>query len=146
MSVLVVGYGNELRGDDAVGPLAARAAAQWGLAGVRCLDLHQLTPEVVEEMAGVAEVVFIDARLGGEGVRVEELSAGGEAPGGHVSDPRGLLALCAVLHGRAPRARLVTIGVGAVEVGAGLSAGAEARLRQTLALLREWFRQSAAAP
>jgi hydrogenase maturation protease len=139
VSVLVIGYGNELRGDDALGPLAARAVAGWGLPGVRCLDLHQLTPELVEEMVSVERAIFIDARLGGEDVRMEELSAGGAAPAGHVGDPRGLLALCGVLHGRAPRAWLVTVRAEALAFGAGLSAGVETRLWQALALLRRWL-------
>ena len=34
---LVIGYGNELRGDDALGPCAARRIAGWGLADVTAL-------------------------------------------------------------------------------------------------------------
>jgi hydrogenase maturation protease len=136
MKALVVGYGNELRGDDAVGPLAARAVARWQLPGVLCLDVHQLTPELIEELAAVERVVFIDARLDGEDVTVEELHGGGEAPGGHVSDPRNLLALCAALHGQAPRAWLVTVPGVCLGLGAGLSGRTEQGLTQAQALVR----------
>jgi hydrogenase maturation protease len=136
VKALVVGYGNELCGDDAVGPLAARAAATWGLHGMRCLDVHQLTPELVDELAGVDRVVFVDARQDGDGVVVEELRGRARHPGTHVSDPRGLLALCAVLHGRAPRAWLVSVPAGCLVLGAGLSSTAERGLEQALALVR----------
>jgi hydrogenase maturation protease len=133
---LVIGYGNELRGDDSLGPRIARAVADWRLEGVRCLDLHQLTPELVDEMAGVDRVVFIDARQGAGAPVLQELTGAGGAPAGHVSDPRGLLALCQVLHGRAPRAWLLTVGGECFEIGAGLSAGSAEGLRQALALVR----------
>jgi hydrogenase maturation protease len=134
--VLVVGYGNELRGDDAVGPLAARTVASWGLEGVRCLAVHQLTPELVEELAEAEKAIFIDARLGTGGTRVEELSAAGQAPGGHVSDPGGLLALCRVLHERAPKAWLVTVAAENLEAGETLSGGAREGLHHALSQVR----------
>jgi hydrogenase maturation protease len=46
--VLVLGYGNTLRRDDAVGPLAAEAVAGWGRPGVLALALPQLLPELAE--------------------------------------------------------------------------------------------------
>jgi hydrogenase maturation protease len=136
VKALLIGYGNELCGDDAVGPLAARKVAEWGLPGVCCLDVCQLTPELVDELAEVERVVFVDARLGGDSVAVDELSGGGDAPAGHVSNPRGLLALCEVLHGRRPRGWLVTVPADSLELGVGLSARAELGLRQAVTLLR----------
>src|SRR5947209_7059306 len=35
--VLVIGYGNELRGDDGVGPCVARTVASWQRPGLRAL-------------------------------------------------------------------------------------------------------------
>ena len=49
---LVIGYGNELRGDDAVGPLVARTAESWQRPGLRALAVQQLTPELAEDIAG----------------------------------------------------------------------------------------------
>ena len=61
---LVIGYGNELRRDDGLGPQAARAVAGWGMPGVLALSCHQLTPELAEIVADAEEALFIDAAVG----------------------------------------------------------------------------------
>src|SRR5690242_2835552 len=60
-SFVVIGYGNDIRGDDAAGPLAARAVAAWGAPGVRALAAHQLTPELAEALAAAELAIFVDA-------------------------------------------------------------------------------------
>jgi hydrogenase maturation protease len=112
-STLVIGYGSPIRGDDAIGPLAAEALAAGALPeGVRVLARHILTAELVEDLAAVDRVVFLDATAAGEpgAVRVRELAAdaGLASSMAHYHDPRELLAWCATLYGRAPRAWLVT--------------------------------------
>src|SRR5262245_1795360 len=62
-SVVVIGYGNDLRGDDAVGLRAAQAVAAWDMPGVCGLAVHQLTPELAEILAGAALAIFVDARV-----------------------------------------------------------------------------------
>jgi hydrogenase maturation protease len=65
--VLVVGYGNSLRGDDGVGWHAAgRLAADPRLAGARVLARHQLTPELAVDVAQASLVVLVDAVAGAE--------------------------------------------------------------------------------
>ena len=59
--LLVIGYGNELRGDDGVGPAAARAVAGWNRPGIVALDVHQLTPELADDVGQAGYVVFVDA-------------------------------------------------------------------------------------
>jgi hydrogenase maturation protease len=48
--LLVIGYGNELRSDDGVGPRVARAVAEWRLPGVEAIAVHQLTLELCARM------------------------------------------------------------------------------------------------
>jgi hydrogenase maturation protease len=107
--VLVIGYGNTLRGDDGIGPAVAEAVAALGLPGVRVLAVHQLTPELAAELAECRLAVFVDAAASGEpvtAVRLEEKAAGGVLA--HAADPRGLLALARAVYGRVPEAWLVT--------------------------------------
>ena len=73
-SLLVIGYGNALRGDDGAGPCAARlfgerCAAQPGPDDTqsRALALHQLLPELVDDLAQAARVVFLDAYPANDG-------------------------------------------------------------------------------
>lgn len=47
--ILIVGYGNPIRGDDGVGQAVITEVEQWNLTNVRSLSLHQLTPEVAQK-------------------------------------------------------------------------------------------------
>ena len=57
---LVIGYGNELRGDDAVGPCVAGRVAGWRRPEVDGLAVHQLRPNW-RRCSRAEMVVFVDA-------------------------------------------------------------------------------------
>jgi hydrogenase maturation protease len=122
-SVVVIGYGNELRGDDAAGPRVARAVARWGREGVQALAVHQLDVELAEPLSAADRAVFVDASLEpGGAVAVRPLAPAEDLPGfGHASDPRWLLALADEVFGRQPPAWLVTIPAESFGFGARLS-------------------------
>jgi hydrogenase maturation protease len=135
MNAVVIGYGNDLRGDDGIGPYLARRIAEGDWPGVQALVVHQLTPELADAIADADVVVFVDAvhEANGELVAVRRVQPG-TLPHltGHTSDPRALLALCVGLHGRAPAAWLVTIGGREWAVGASLSSATRAALPMAL--------------
>jgi hydrogenase maturation protease len=124
---LVVGYGSELRGDDAVGRLVARCVNGWGRHDVRALAVHQLTPELAEPLSEAEVVVFVDACAddGADLVRLRRLEAAPGAAPGHTSDPRWLLALTEALYGRRPEAWLVTVPAHNFDLCEGLSSAAK---------------------
>jgi hydrogenase maturation protease len=147
--VLVIGYGNELRGDDAAGPRVARTISRWRLSGVRALALHQLTPEVAEELVKARLVLFVDAHLGLDpgSLRVELLEPAEDTLGmAHTSDPGGLLALAQRLHGRAPAGRLLGIPALSMAIGQRLSPYVRRGMREALRyierLVRDGFHPS----
>ncbi|HYN59675.1 MAG TPA: hydrogenase maturation protease [Rubrivivax sp.] len=110
---LVVGYGSPIRGDDAIGPLAADALAAGPLPpGLRVLSRHVLTAELAEDLAAVDRVIFLDAAVQGPPgeVRVRQLGSDAHAMStmGHFLDPRELLAWCETLYRRVPQAWLVS--------------------------------------
>lgn len=114
--VLIVGYGNELRADDGIGPFVADQFRRRALPEVQALSLHQLLPEVAAQLAEVQQVFFVDASMyqGDKqpGVRVSQIQpAWADAPWGtsHAGHPAALLALCLMLFGRCPQAWLVTV-------------------------------------
>lgn len=117
---LVIGYGNELRRDDGVGPLVARTVAGWGLPGVIAIDSHGLLPELAEELSRAERAVFVDAGPG-ERVEVREIAPGGRETLGHTGDPAWLLALTGSVYGRCPPAWLVTVPAPDRGFGEGLS-------------------------
>jgi hydrogenase maturation protease len=120
---LVIGYGNELRRDDGVGPEVARAVGKLRLPGVRVIACHQLVPELAGLLAAAGRVVFVDATIHpGDRVRLTPLepAAQPDAPG-HTGAPRSLLALARTAFGRCPAAWQLTIPVESLDFGEGLS-------------------------
>lgn len=109
---LVIGYGNDLRGDDAAGPRAAAAVADWGVPGVRALPLQQLLPELAPLLADAGGVIFIDVSLALELTTFQArpvTPVAAPAALGHFGDPGALLALTQRLFGRAPEAWLLLL-------------------------------------
>jgi hydrogenase maturation protease len=120
----VIGYGNPLRGDDAVGWHVASAVAAWRLPRVQARAVLQLTPELAELLASVRRAIFVDARsdAGGDGCCVCALDSEYTAiPIGHHGDPRYLLELAQAAFGRKPPAWWITIPASSFAFGAGLS-------------------------
>jgi hydrogenase maturation protease len=114
--VLLIGYGNVLRGDDALGPMAAERLRPLLTGALRInaelLSCHQLYPELAEPLARCELALFVDAVACGEPgtVRVQRLwpQSGDTASLTHHVQPAALLALAQALYGRAPEAMLVT--------------------------------------
>src|SRR5208282_5443431 len=113
--ILVVGYGNELRGDDGAGPAAAEALReQLPRQLVEVLAVHQLLPELIERINRARLVVFIDADCDAPAGRVRreqltERHAGSDVIG-HQQSPESLLTMARELYGYAPSAILFRVG------------------------------------
>jgi hydrogenase maturation protease len=138
-SILVVGYGNDLRGDDAAGQRAAAEVGAWCLPGVQVLALHQLTPEVADSLAASARAIFLDAHpvADGSAVRVRRLRAAiGVSHLAHACDPQALLDLAETAFGHAPEAWWITIPAADFAFGAPLSRLTERGVAEALAAVR----------
>ena len=114
VKALIIGYGSPIRGDDAIGPLAADRLAELDLPGVEVQARHILTAELVEDLVRAERAIFLDADADatpGE-VRCQEIGPNptGLSTMAHFHDPRELLAWCQTLYGRAPQAWLITAG------------------------------------
>jgi hydrogenase maturation protease len=111
-SILVIGFGNTLRGDDGVGQHVAAAVAKWQVSGLSVRAAHQLTPELAEPISRADMVIFVDGQLAGDedAVTVRRLEPSTLVDcAGHTSDPRGVLALAQVMYGRHAPAWLVLV-------------------------------------
>ncbi|HUB66906.1 MAG TPA: hydrogenase maturation protease [Candidatus Methylacidiphilales bacterium] len=65
--ILVIGYGNPLRGDDGIGrEVVADLAERFTDPEVSILTVHQLTPELSEPIHRSDLVIFVDASSQGE--------------------------------------------------------------------------------
>jgi hydrogenase maturation protease len=139
-NILVIGYGNDLRNDDAVGQRVAEAAAEWGVSHIRALAVHQLTPELAEHLAGALLAIFVDAVAGAqeEGVQARRIEP--EIPEttiGHTGDPRALLALTQTLYGVCPEAWLITVPGVDFDLGERLSETAQRGMEEALRRIRQ---------
>jgi hydrogenase maturation protease len=108
---LIVGYGNPLRGDDALGLLAADRLRAL-LPEVAILTCHQLAPELAATLAECDAAIFLDATAEGTPgtvavTRLAPQSSSAASLTHHVS-PQTLLELAQTLYGHTPRALLVT--------------------------------------
>lgn len=141
--LLVIGYGNPLRGDDGAGPEAACRVERLGLPGVIVIETHQLLPEHAEVLSNHDRVVFIDAHidLAREEIDISPVNlADNPQIGSHASDPASLLALAKALYGRAPEATLIALPARDFDLREGLSPLAESAVEQAITHVRSFSR------
>jgi hydrogenase maturation protease len=113
-SILIIGYGNTLRGDDGVGYLVAETVAEWRFPQVRSIAVHQLLPELAADITDVKIVVFVDAVVAidspAPNITIAPLVAGEDAIfSTHLITPQLLLGMTQKLYGATPVAYLLTI-------------------------------------
>ncbi|MBD2136282.1 hydrogenase maturation protease [Anabaena sp. FACHB-1237] len=128
ITATVIGYGNDLRGDDAIGQRVANTIESWHLSNVKSYSVHQLTPELAANLAQTNIVIFVDAGVNcqSEDVQVESLlPAMDQEINGHTGDPRSLIALAQILYGHCPAAWLITVPGENFELSDRLSSKAE---------------------
>ena len=120
---LVVGYGNDLRGDDRAGRVIASLIEEADLPGVQVLSQSQLTPEVALEVAKVDLVVFVDASVETEELDVSPVGPGVPKPNtmSHHADPATLLRLARDLGTMPSKAYVVSIPATNLDLGFQLS-------------------------
>ena len=113
--VLVIGYGNEMREDDGLGPFVSQRIAALQLPNVYTLQVHQLLPELAEVLSTKSLAVFVDCHVAPCGEEREEITVRRLAPDSstwsmtHVFRPQLLLALAQTLYGRRPESWIVEI-------------------------------------
>jgi hydrogenase maturation protease len=138
---VVIGYGSELRGDDALGPTAARIVDSWKVDGLSAIACHQLTPELAASLSRAKRVLFIDASaprpetpiLGPVEARETENRLG------HTGGPGELLALVRALYGRSPQGWLLELPAHSFELGALMTEAARWGLSDGLNMVCDWI-------
>lgn len=141
---LILACGNTLRGDDGAGPwLAAWAEDRFrDQPAVLIISRRQWTPELAEEIASAASVLFIDssaaASPGSVLLSPIQPAAGYPAPATHHFGAAELLALARELYAsQPPAALLLTVGAASFDLHEGFSAPLQAALPRACRLLEE---------
>jgi len=135
--VLIIGYGNTLRGDDAAGIRAAELLAKRH-PEIECICMHQLMPELAERIAENDVVFFLDADVNvvTPNVRLVESSENTDQPRSHFISPESLLSLSQQLYQRKPKkAYIVGIPASQFEFSEELSVGTTKALAASVKLV-----------
>lgn len=138
--IVVIGYGNTLRGDDGAGQQVANLVQQWDLPQVRSYPVHQLTPELAAEIATAQMAIFVDAYSESSTVQVHPLTDEVVETTnrlGHTSNPRSLLNLAKTLYGAAPAAWWVLIPAINFDFGEQFSPTTEAGIAVALEKIKQ---------
>jgi hydrogenase maturation protease len=134
----IIGYGNPQRRDDGLGPYVITALEERleGRPGIETLALHQLVPELVEDLKNAGRVILIDAAL-------EETSPGWHWRNvepeliswpslSHGVSPGVLLGLLRSFYEKNPETWLISIQGEEFDFGEGLSPKAQERARKVV--------------
>lgn len=140
--ILVFGWGNPSRGDDALGPLFVERIEALGLPGVACLTDFQLQIEHALDLVGRKRVLFIDAST----VADEPFSLGRLEPARdasittHAMTPQAVMQVYAEIQGEPPPpCWLLAIRGERFELGEPLSDAATSRLEDALDEALAWI-------
>jgi hydrogenase maturation protease len=143
-TVLIIGYGNTLRGDDGVGCQIAETVANWQIHQVRSIAVQQLLPELAVAMANVDIVIFIDAMAVVDSltpnIKITLLDPDYDATfSTHIITPQLLLSLVQRLYSKTPDAYLLTIPAINFTLGTILSPIASTGQKLALDYLKCWL-------
>jgi hydrogenase maturation protease len=137
INYLIIGYGNTLRSDDGAGQIVANQIARWNLPNVRSLAVHQLTPELAEDLTNADIVIFIDAIFSSkqnlEPIKIKMLECDNKYLNlGHTENPRSLLCLSKIIYNKIPKAYWILIPAINFEFGEKISDITKKGIKQSL--------------
>ena len=145
MSILLIGYGNLGRLDDALGPMLAERIDKLALPGVTVDADYQLTVEHGEQASRFDTVLFVDAcTIGPEPFWVAKIAGndGRASFSSHSCSPEGVLAIARDLFGHEPEAYVMGIrGYAFNEFGQRLSDEAAGNLEAAIAYVETSLRK-----
>lgn len=148
-TLLVIGYGNALRGDDAVGCEVAIAVADWHLLPIKSVAVQQLMPELAAEIAKADYVIFVDAcsKSYAPTIQLDPIVVDKNALAycaapilmNHACNPSALVALTHVLYGRHPQTWLLQIPTEHCDLGRPLSKTAQRGMDLALRTIEQFL-------
>ncbi len=139
---LIIGYGNPLREDDAIGRRAAALLEERLPPGTaEIIQCHQLTPELAAKLESASVVVFLDAACDQPPGAVSCTNVNPQHPAAwsHQLSPGQLLALAGQLSGQAPPAFLIRGGILRMDFGENLTETGERTAAQMAERAQEYL-------
>ena len=142
--VLVFGWGNPSRGDDALGPLFVDAVEAMRLPGVECLTDFQLQVEHALDLKGRQRVLFVDASANAAApFTIERIEPARDSSfTTHAVSPQAILQVFREVEAEPPPpCWLLAIRGDAWELGTAPSEAARQNLEEALDWGRRWIAQ-----
>ena len=134
--VVIVGVGNPLRGDDAVGHVVTLALELYAAcAGMYLATAHQILPELALTLRNARLAIVVDAAVDVSAGRVVARPVAGSPVRravGHAGAIQDVLDLTRLVFGRAPETWAVLIGGARWDVGSPLSPAVSAAVPRAL--------------
>jgi hydrogenase maturation protease len=139
--VLVFGWGNPSRGDDALGPLFVERIEAMRLPGVECLTDFQLQVEHALDLKGRERVLFVDASIDTATFSATRIEPRRDTTfTTHAISPQSVMQTYVDVEKTAPPpCWLLAIGGTSFELGDPLSGDAAANLESALAWAGGWL-------
>lgn len=140
--ILIIGYGNLLRGDDAAGVLAARELERYFQDDdeVEVIAAQELMPEMAEVVSRSNLVLFLDGSNQESPGSIDStpVEPEGDACGlTHHLSPASLLKVTQQVYGQAPTAMSLTLAGWSFALNHGLSSGTSERLPEFIRQAKE---------
>ena len=137
---IVIGIGNEMRGDDGIGPCVVDAISVRS--GLETMTVHQLVPELAEKIQCAQRVLFVDASLAGDDMRLTRIEPSPHRGLGHACTPAALLGWTKLAFAQAPESWLLSIPGSSFELGDGPSLQMAAQIPEALKRIEAWLSSS----
>jgi len=142
--ILIFGWGNPSRGDDALGPLFVERIEALGLPGVECLTDFQLQVEHALDLQDRQRILFVDASIEAAApFSVSRLAPARDATfSTHAITPESVMQVYVDLHDDdPPPCDMLAIRGESFELGEGLSSTAAEHLEAALRWTNTWLAQ-----
>jgi hydrogenase maturation protease len=139
--ILVFGWGNPSRGDDALGPLFVERIEAMTLPGVECLTDFQLQVEHALDLKERERVLFVDASVDTSTIAATRIEPGRDATfSSHAISPQSVMQTYLDIEKAAPPpCWLLAIGGRSFELGEPLSPQAAANLEAAVVWAVDWL-------
>lgn len=139
--ILVFGWGNPSRGDDALGPLFVERIEAMKLPDVECLTDFQLQVEHALDLRGRQRILFVDASVDTATIAATRIEPSRDSTfTSHAISPQSVMQTYLDIEKVAPPpCWLLAIGGASFELGEPISDRAAANLEAALTWARDWL-------
>jgi hydrogenase maturation protease len=146
--ILIFGYGNPSRGDDAIGPFLIEQLARLDLPDVDLLTDFQLQVEHALDLRERERVLFVDASYDCQDpFELTRIQPAADASyTSHAMSPAAVLQACAELYGEQPESWMLAVSGVSFELGEPLSAEATGNLDAAVTKVLAWLEDCRSIP